>query len=189
MKIDLSVVDRNQFMCHTHLVGDEMVMLIQPTHIGVVWEKDTEIFRSSVWDMSGNLISASYKKFYNWGEKPHLSPPPTSLKGAHLIEKVDGCLHADTLLNTDSGTKTIKEICESKFSGKVLVFCHKTKKQKYSKIISHSVKSNNGDWYELELENGNTIKLTGNHKVWLPDLECYRRVDELEVGVNFLLKK
>lgn len=90
MKIDLSTINRDQFMCHTHLVGDEMVMLVQPCHIGCEWNGINDIFRSSVWDMEGNLVSASFKKFVNWGEKPAIYPVPTSLKGAHLMEKVDG---------------------------------------------------------------------------------------------------
>lgn len=90
MKIDLSTIDQDQFMCHTHLVGNEMVTLVQPRHIGAVWDGINDIFRSSVWDMDGNLVSASFKKFVNWGEKPAIYPVPTSLKGAHLMEKVDG---------------------------------------------------------------------------------------------------
>ena len=90
MKIDLSTINRDQFMCHTHLVGDEMVMLVQPVHIGAEWNKENIIFRSSVWDMEGNPVSLSFKKFYNWGEKPHLCPPPESLGGAQLLEKIDG---------------------------------------------------------------------------------------------------
>lgn len=90
MKIDLSTIDRDQFMCHTHLVGNEQVYLVQPIHIGAVWDGINDIFRSSVWDMNGNLISASFKKFVNWGEKPHIYPVPTNLAGAHLMEKVDG---------------------------------------------------------------------------------------------------
>ncbi len=90
MRIDLSTVNREQFMVHTHLIGGEMVYLIQPVHIGCEWDGKNDIFRSSVWDMGGNLVSGSYKKFVNWGEKPHIYPIPTSLSGAHLMEKLDG---------------------------------------------------------------------------------------------------
>ena len=90
MKIDLSLVDSEQFMVHQHFVGDHSVALIQPVHIGAVWQKDTTIFRSSVWDMEGNPVSLSFKKFWNWGEKPELAPIPPSLYGAELLEKLDG---------------------------------------------------------------------------------------------------
>ncbi len=90
MKIDLSTLDAEGFMSHQHFIGEHPVILVQPIHIGCPWGHDNDIFRSSVWDLDGNLVSASFKKFYNWGEKPHLTPPPESLSGAHLMEKIDG---------------------------------------------------------------------------------------------------
>jgi len=90
MKIDLSSINREQFMVHEHQVGGHTVVLVQPVHIGCEWDGVNDIFRSSVWDKDGNLVSASYKKFVNWGEKPHIYPVPTNLAGAHLMEKVDG---------------------------------------------------------------------------------------------------
>lgn len=90
MKIDLSTINRDQFMVHTHLVGNEMVYLVQCIHIGTEWKPDNLHFRSSVWSMEGELISASYPKFFNFGEKPHLSPIPENLHGATIVEKLDG---------------------------------------------------------------------------------------------------
>ena len=90
MKIDLSTINRDQFMVHEHQVGSHTVTLVQPVHIGCEWDGINDIFRSSVWDKDGNLVSASFKKFVNWGEKPHIYPVPTNLAGAHLMEKVDG---------------------------------------------------------------------------------------------------
>lgn len=90
MRVDLSKIDPNQFMVHQHFVGDIPVVLVQPVHIGCEWLSDSMIFRSSVWDLDGNPVSLSFKKFFNWGEKPHLTPVPLSLSGAHLMEKIDG---------------------------------------------------------------------------------------------------
>ena len=50
-------------------------------------------------------------------------------------------------------------------------------------VENNEVKYN---WFEIELENGTKIKLTGNHKVYLPELKCYRRVDELKGDENIL---
>jgi T4 RnlA family RNA ligase len=47
-------------------------------------------FRSSVYNADGELISASFPKFFNWGEHPELTPLPKSLDGATLMEKLDG---------------------------------------------------------------------------------------------------
>ena len=43
-----------------------------------------------------------------------------------------------------------------------------------------------GEWYEIELEDGRKITITGNNPVWIPELNAYRRVDELN-GDEFLL--
>jgi hypothetical protein len=76
-----------------YVVGDETVYLIHPKSITTTWTKDTLIFRSSVWNSEGELISASFKKFFNWGEKSELYYTPfnlTSKGGVHIIEKLDG---------------------------------------------------------------------------------------------------
>ena len=90
MKLDLSLADSENFMCHQHTVGEHPVMLIQPVHIGCNWTKENMVFRSVVVDTDGNIVSASFKKFFNWGEKPHLTMPPTNLANARLMEKLDG---------------------------------------------------------------------------------------------------
>lgn len=90
MKLDLTLADAENFMCHHHTVGEHSVLLIQPQHIGCQWSKDNMVFRSVVVDTFGNIVSASFKKFFNWGEKPHLTPPPTNLTNARLMEKLDG---------------------------------------------------------------------------------------------------
>ena len=90
MKIDLSSIDLNSFMVHPHLVGGHECWLIQPIHIGAQWHKDNMIFRSSLWDKEGYPVSLSFKKFFNWDEKPNLDTPPSNLNGAQLMEKLDG---------------------------------------------------------------------------------------------------
>jgi hypothetical protein len=93
MKIDLNAIDREQFMVHPHLIGDEVVYLVQPQHIGAKWTRDTLIYRSSVWNQQGEPVSLSFKKFFNWAEQPDLAYTPFSLTangGVNLIEKIDG---------------------------------------------------------------------------------------------------
>lgn len=92
MKIDLTEVDGEQFMMHPHLVANETVWLIQPQHIGAKWTNRNKHFRSSVWNANGELISAGFPKFVNWGENPENFPVPTSLDNATVIEKMDGSL-------------------------------------------------------------------------------------------------
>ena len=91
MKINIDKdIDRESFMVHEHFIGGELVYLVQPKHIGAKWTKDNLHFRSSVWNYDGELISASFPKFFNWGEQPDLSPVPTSLNNSNIVEKLDG---------------------------------------------------------------------------------------------------
>ncbi len=82
-------------MVHPHVLGNEIVYLVQPKHIGCKWTKETLIYRSSVWNQNGESVSLSLKKFFNWGEQPDLCYTPFSLTangGCKLIEKIDGSL-------------------------------------------------------------------------------------------------
>lgn len=90
MKTDLSAVDLESFMVHQHFVGEHECFLVQPVHIGAKYTKDNEIYRSSLWDKDGYPVSLSFKKFFNWDERPDLYPAPSNLKGAKLMEKLDG---------------------------------------------------------------------------------------------------
>jgi hypothetical protein len=90
MKIDLSSIDMESFMVHPHLVGGHECYLIQPIHIGATWTRDNLGNRSALVDKEGNPVSLSFKKFFNWDEKPNLDAPPSNLNGAQLIEKLDG---------------------------------------------------------------------------------------------------
>jgi len=90
MKLDLTLADPENFMSHQHWIGEHPVILVQPVHIGCHWTKENMKFRSVVTDIEGNIVSASFKKFFNWGEKPHLTQPPTNLANAKLMEKLDG---------------------------------------------------------------------------------------------------
>jgi hypothetical protein len=92
MVIDLSSIDTTQFDVTPHLLCGETVYLVNPQRMGVNWSKENSVFRSSVWNSSGELISAGFKKFVNWGEKPEVFPTPASLKNTVVVEKLDGSL-------------------------------------------------------------------------------------------------
>ena len=92
MKINLNDIDRNQFMVHDHILNGEIVHLVQPQHIGCSWTQENKHLRSSVWDSQGNLVSAGFPKFVNWGEKPEQFPVPSSLDDCSVVEKLDGSL-------------------------------------------------------------------------------------------------
>ena len=92
MKIDLTKINLESFMVHPHEVCGEPMWLIQPQHINCKWTFENKIFRSSLWDNDGNLVSAGFFKFPNLGEAPDTFPVPTDLKNAVITNKLDGSL-------------------------------------------------------------------------------------------------
>lgn len=106
-----------------------------------------------------------------------------------ISEKLHGCCDENTILITEDGEKTIKEICDTKYKGMVLSFDVDKEIVEYDKIINHDIQENIDNWFLIELEDGTEIKLTDNHRVYLPELNCYRAVSEIKEGDYFLLKR
>jgi len=97
--------------------------------------------------------------------------------------KFNGCLEGSSLIKTkEYGYKPISYIVEKKLDCKVQTFNEKTKKKEYNQITNWFTDNEyNGEtqWFQIHLSSGEKLTLTGNHKVYLPELECWRRVDEL----------
>lgn len=90
MKIDITKINQEYFVVRPVEIAGETCSLVFPKHIGCKWSADTLFYRSSIWNAAGNLISASFPKFFNMGEQEELSPPPKNLSGCQIIEKLDG---------------------------------------------------------------------------------------------------
>ena len=88
--MNLSDYDLSGFYVNSGVFCGVPAVLVTPKQMGVSWDYSNEIFRSSIWDTAGNLLSASFKKFVNWEEKPEFHPAPKSLAGCELMEKLDG---------------------------------------------------------------------------------------------------
>lgn len=110
-----------------------------------------------------------------------------------VSRKLDGCLHADTIIEFEDGTKlSIKEVVDNKVEGKIKSYNINSNKIEFKTIKNwmvnlDDINENNSEWFEIELENGKKIKLTGNHRVWLPELRCWRRTDELNGDEKLLI--
>lgn len=110
--------------------------------------------------------------------------PGTSVS---ITVKEHGCVDKDTIVNTDHGDFTIKEIVDNKLPYKIKAFDIENNKEVYVDIDQYYMIPNDGEWYEIELEDGRKITITGNNPVWLPELNCYRRTDELKIGDVLLI--
>ena len=101
--------------------------------------------------------------------------------------KVHGCVEKSTIVNTkEFGDLTIGEIVDNKINCHILARDIEKDEDVYVPIDQHYMIPNDGDWYEIELEDGRKLTITGNNPVWLPELNCYRKVEEL-VGDEYLL--
>lgn len=102
--------------------------------------------------------------------------------------KRDGCLDENVLIETEKdGFLTIKQMCEMNFNGNVKSFNIENETVEYKKVLGTSIKDNINNWFEIVLEDNTVLIVTGNHTIWLPELMCYRRVDELDGTEHFLI--
>lgn len=90
MIIDISKIDESKFT----IKKKNDLILVNPNNNYTDWREDEIIFRSSVWNTDGELVSAGFKKFFNYGEKNNLKnqAPDYMIKGLDFINKEDGSL-------------------------------------------------------------------------------------------------
>lgn len=93
------------------------------------------------------------------------------------------CCEATTQISTEHGIKTIKEICDEKYAGKVRSFNHDTNNEEWKSVIGWSVKSRiTHPWLKIKTKSGKEIIVTSNHKVFVENDICYREAKYLKVG-------
>jgi hypothetical protein len=137
------------------------------------WDNVTMNMRGTVLDTEGNVVAKTFPKFFNIESDNFPNLP------FEVFEKLDGCCHEETLVLTECGEMTIKEICDSKYTGMVMSFNILDGTFEYNRVLGSSILDNSNDWYEIETYSGSVLKLTGNHKIWSVDSKSYIRVDEL----------
>lgn len=91
---------------------------------------------------------------------------------------VDECLHPDTCISmSDGSTKKISEVVEGEWVKTMNDITFEIEDRQVDFIYKNL--SIDNQIYEIEMENGEVIKVTGNHKVKLID-GSYKRVDNLK---------
>lgn len=103
MKLPFSFdeIDPEEFNIRPVDIKGETCHLIYPKAVGPKWNKNNLILRSSLWNSGGYLISAGYKKFFNYTEAPQVTPDPVTLENANAFEKLDGSLLICSLYNDE----------------------------------------------------------------------------------------
>ena len=129
-------------------------------------------------------VSVPFFKFGNYGES---YCPEIDWESAVITEKRDGCVSCDTLILTKEGNIRIDEIIKDPKKYHILTFNHINDCIEEDEIEAFSIQDSIDNWYEIELENGYKLKVTGNHLIWCDNLKCYRRVDELDGNEELLI--
>lgn len=108
MKINLNEIDTGEcgFIVKPCIVDGCQFWLVNPGFAGVAWTEKNLIFRSSLFDASGELVSAGFKKFFNDNERPDIYPFPDTLSSVSVIEKIDGSCLICSLINGKLNLRT-----------------------------------------------------------------------------------
>ncbi len=102
----------------------------------------------------------------------------------YVLEKVHGCLDENTVIQTSVGGKSIKQICEEypNIDYQIKSYNVDTKTVEYVDCTNVSVQDNINNWFLITLEDGTNLVVTANHKIYLPEHNCYCQVDQLQIG-------
>jgi hypothetical protein len=94
------------------------------------------------------------------------------------------CVHGDTIIIVDNKKQKIRDIVDNNLGEEIYSYNIETKEYSNQPIMH---RYNNGiteDWFELILENGNEIKLTGSHRVLTNN--GYKKVIDLLEGDDII---
>lgn len=101
------------------------------------------------------------------------------------MSRGNGCFDYETLLETDKGKLPIGYIVENQIFCNIKAFDIDKQEEVWTPVKNHFINENNSQWYELETDDGKIIKVTGNHKVWIPSSKVWKKVEDLEIGEEF----
>jgi len=120
-----------------------------------------------------------------WEAPPEFTSADAKGNFPSFIIKTDQerCVSGDTIVNTDAGSKTIKEIVDEKLAVKVKSFNHETNQVEFKEVTDWSVMTRKKNaWLKITTNSGKEFLVTKNHRVWVENLQCYRLAEDLFVG-------
>lgn len=100
-----------------------------------------------------------------------------------ITEKMEGCVFEGTLINTPNGMILAEDI---KPGDEVYSYSIDTNEIKVDVVSGVLHRTEVEEWYDIELEDGTLLRVTGNHPIYLTDEKCYRRTDQLNIGDSVL---
>lgn len=100
-----------------------------------------------------------------------------------------GCLPPTENIVTEHGNKTIEEIVQTKYAGRVLSYNYETKKQEFKRVTNWFYNGKGKDWLVIHAvtDSGEHIKLTATGAHMIPDEKGVKtRLDAYKVGDTLL---
>jgi hypothetical protein len=100
------------------------------------------------------------------------------------------CMSGSTRITTNVGEMQIDELAvkgtHELAAMSVLSYNTNTQECEFQKITGFISSEGKNEWYKITFEDSSVVECTDNHKIFLPELQCFRRADELVVGDSVL---
>lgn len=145
---------------------------------GVALDKMNQMILSSEWFMSHGEMAGSTNLVFH--PEKHIEVIVASSNNqiigrALFANFTDECVDGETVIKTADGDKKIKDLVGKEFK---VYSIDEFGKEILSNVCTAKPTKVTNEEYEIELEDGSTIKCTGNHLFMLKD-GTYKRADEL----------
>jgi hypothetical protein len=97
------------------------------------------------------------------------------------------CIAGDTIIHTEkNGDMTIAEFVDNKLIDKVLSFNEETKQNEYMNVMLSFNNDISDEWLEIQLEDGKTIQVTPNHRMYVEGIgyvEAKHLTEDMELKI------
>ena len=91
------------------------------------------------------------------------------------------CIAGDSIIHTkNNGDMTISHFVDNKITDDVLSFNSETGNNEYMAVIEGFNNDDSDEWLEIELEDGKTIQVTPNHRMYVEDIGYVQAKDLTE---------
>ena len=106
----------------------------------------------------------------------------------NVTEKIDGCVHKDTIISLPVGNMTIEELFNIKYKGKIISFDLFNNQLVIDNVVNITKRKSSKKWLLLKLENGTNLKITSDHMVYVPVLGTYKKASELRINDGVMIE-
>ena len=171
-------------LANREITGNDAIELVE-NKISEFIEKDAEILARILdrnlkigisFDSFNKLLGKNAKKkfevtlAYNLDKVKGVNP----IDGTYYASrKCDGCVSGDTIVEFENGIKMpISEVVKNRMKGKIKSYDERTKTIVYNEIEDwmynvSDINPSQKQWYEIELEDGKKLKITGNDSLYV----------------------